>query len=57
MIQYLNYLFLFMLILYIYYRIYYGGAKRSRTVDLLRARQALYQLSYGPVYNGRPGQT
>ena len=35
--------------LYSYYRIYYGGAKRSRTVDLLRARQALYQLSYGPV--------
>lgn len=26
-----------------------GGAKRSRTVDLLRARQALYQLSYGPI--------
>ena len=49
MIQYLNYLFLFMLVLCSYYRIYYGGAKRSRTVDLLRARQALYQLSYGPV--------
>ena len=26
-----------------------GGAKRDRTVDLLRARQALSQLSYGPV--------
>ena len=26
----------------------YGGAKRDRTVDLLRARQALSQLSYGP---------
>ena len=25
-----------------------GGAKESRTPDLLRARQALYQLSYGP---------
>jgi hypothetical protein len=25
-----------------------GGAKRDRTVDLLRARQALSQLSYGP---------
>ena len=47
---YLNYLFLFMLVLYILFRIYYGGAKRSRTVDLLRARQALYQLSYGPIY-------
>ena len=28
----------------------YGGAKRDRTVDLLRARQALSQLSYGPIY-------
>ena len=28
----------------------YGGAKRDRTVDLLRARQALSQLSYGPVF-------
>ena len=27
-----------------------GGAKRDRTVDLLRARQALSQLSYGPVF-------
>ena len=25
-----------------------GGARRDRTVDLLRARQALSQLSYGP---------
>ncbi|CAN0603564.1 unnamed protein product, partial [Ectocarpus sp. 12 AP-2014] len=25
-----------------------GGAKRDRTADLLRARQALSQLSYGP---------
>lgn len=28
-----------------------GGAKRDRTADLLRARQALSQLSYGPVYH------
>lgn len=28
----------------------YGGAKRDRTADLLRARQALSQLSYGPVF-------
>ena len=28
----------------------YGGAKRDRTVDLLRARQALSQLSYGPIF-------
>lgn len=29
-----------------------GGAKRDRTADLLRARQALSQLSYGPVFYG-----
>jgi hypothetical protein len=28
-----------------------GGAKRDRTADLLRARQALSQLSYGPKPN------
>ena len=27
----------------------YGGAKRDRTADLLRARQALSQLSYSPI--------
>jgi hypothetical protein len=27
-----------------------GGARRDRTADLLRARQALSQLSYGPKY-------
>ena len=26
-----------------------GGAKQDRTADLLRARQALSQLSYGPA--------
>ncbi len=26
-----------------------GGAREDRTPDLLRARQALSQLSYGPV--------
>ena len=26
-----------------------GGAKEDRTPDLLRAKQALSQLSYGPV--------
>jgi hypothetical protein len=26
-----------------------GGAERDRTVDLLNAIQALYQLSYGPT--------
>ena len=32
------------------YRI--GGAKEDRTPDLLRARQALSQLSYGPGFTG-----
>ena len=27
----------------------FGGARRDRTDDLLRARQALSQLSYGPL--------
>jgi hypothetical protein len=27
----------------------YGGVKRDRTADLLRARQALSQLSYNPI--------
>ena len=27
----------------------FGGAKGSRTPDLLNAIQALYQLSYGPT--------
>ena len=27
-----------------------GGAKQDRTADLLRARQALSQLSYSPIY-------
>ena len=30
-----------------------GGAMRDRTADLLRARQALSQLSYGPRINSR----
>jgi hypothetical protein len=29
----------------------YGGAKEDRTPDLLLARQALSQLSYGPTAN------
>ena len=32
----------------------HGGAKRSRTADLLNAIQALYQLSYSPEVSG-PG--
>jgi hypothetical protein len=31
-----------------------GGADRDRTGDLLLAKQALSQLSYGPVRNARP---
>jgi hypothetical protein len=39
-----------------------GGARRDRTDDLLLAKQALSQLSYGPGYdarfeNGGPGKT
>ena len=30
-----------------------GGAMRDRTADLLRARQALSQLSYNPISGGR----
>ena len=33
----------------------HGGAKRSRTADLLNAIQALYQLSYSPKVFGRRG--
>ncbi len=35
-----------------YALMFIGGAKESRTPDLLRARQALYQLSYGPKMVG-----
>ena len=34
-----------------------GGAKGSRTPDLLNAIQALYQLSYGPIWFGNLVQT
>ena len=30
-----------------------GGARRDRTDDLLLAKQALSQLSYGPLFSGR----
>ena len=33
-------------------KIEFGGAKRDRTADLLRARQALSQLSYSPIVLG-----
>ena len=33
----------------------FGGARRDRTDDLLLAKQALSQLSYGPVSTLRPG--
>ncbi len=39
-----------------------GGARRDRTDDLMLAKHALYQLSYGPAppararRGGRPGQ-
>ena len=44
--KYDMYIFLFSLSLH-----FYGGAKEDRTPDLLRAKQALSQLSYGP-YGG-----
>ena len=34
-----------------------GGAREDRTPDLLRARQALSQLSYGPIVDGGSGRT
>ena len=33
-----------------------GGARRSRTDDILLAKQALYQLSYGPSAQEEPGR-
>ena len=45
-------LFLFLLFLFLLFFLFYikyGGAKEDRTPDLLRARQALSQLSYGPI--------
>ncbi len=32
-------------------RVGIGGAMRDRTADLLRAKQALSQLSYSPIYH------
>ena len=34
----------------LYNREYDGGGERDRTDDLLRARQALSQLSYTPIF-------
>ena len=34
-----------------------GGGERDRTDGLLRARQALSQLSYTPEKSGGPGRT
>ena len=34
--------------------IFFGGAERDRTVDLLTASQALSQLSYSPTYKIKP---
>ena len=33
----------------------FGGAKEDRTPDLLRAKQALSQLSYGPLMTAKHG--
>jgi hypothetical protein len=32
----------------------FGGARRDRTDDLMLAKHALYQLSYGPIGSERP---
>ena len=32
----------------------FGGAEGTRTHDILLAKQALYQLSYGPLGGPRP---
>ena len=37
-------------------RITAGGARRNRTDDLLLAKQALSQLSYGPARRGYPAE-
>ena len=34
-----------------------GGADRDRTDDLLNANQALFQLSYGPAFQGLKSQS
>ena len=50
----------------IYVSFQYGGARRDRTDDLMLAKHALSQLSYGPVpedecfalnQSGGPGKT
>lgn len=33
-------------------KLFYGGARRDRTADLLHAMQALSQLSYSPTRGG-----
>ena len=35
-------------------RMFFGGARRVRTADLLHAMQALSQLSYGPIASSGP---
>ena len=41
-----DYIFIYFSKIFIYF---FGGAKRDRTADLLRAKQALSQLSYSPM--------
>ena len=47
-IKYKSYL-LRLIFNFLYSLVKYGGDKRDRTADLLRARQALSQLSYIPI--------
>ena len=50
---FLNLFFILRLHFYLLFKdlfcFFFGGAKRDRTADLLRAKQALSQLSYSPM--------
>ena len=47
--SYISFRFMFNFLLSLANYVSNGGAKEDRTPDLLRAKQALSQLSYGPV--------
>ena len=50
--SYISFSFMFNLLLSLANYVSNGGAKEDRTPDLLRAKQALSQLSYGPLLVG-----
>ena len=47
--SYISFSFMFNFLLSLANYVSNGGAKEDRTPDLLRAKQALSQLSYGPM--------